>query len=316
MSIEHPTSTMEVLHLLTHALAELISTLMWVQDRRWQQATYGLLTFFAVYPCLYHGIWALKLGLRRKFRDHLSLVRQTMDISVRSILLLILVLYLAFECIGCLHMKQPNECQALLYANTQVGISASLGFLVYLGLFVMQDVDARRCLGMELSLPQMIVGACSAVATILCTFSVASRHLSKLQTDWIEHTVEFFTIGFWYAALIILWVRRPWYDHGEIFFDGGWEGVELRLQSPRDATAALTAGGGAGLSALDRSAVGSEFDHHRVLSSSGARPRADSSGIQQRKHTLSASMPADWPLEPISTYGGGASGAAVVADFV
>jgi hypothetical protein len=119
--IEHPTSTFEVVHLLAHAAAELTSTLLWLQQGAWIPALYSLWALLAVYPCLFYGIQALKLGLQRKFSDsHLALVRAAIGIFLQSAFLLGVLLLLSFECFGCLSMKAEAECQALLYANTQV----------------------------------------------------------------------------------------------------------------------------------------------------------------------------------------------------
>ncbi|CAM9535849.1 unnamed protein product [Ectocarpus fasciculatus] len=212
ISIEHPTSTMEIVHLLLHACTEAISVLLWVSVRDWTQAVYTLSAFFAVYPCLFYGIQALKLGLHRKFSDHLGLVREAMKIFVRSSVLLMVLMYLAFECIGCLNSRPEADCAALLYANTQVGLSVVLGFLSFLGLIVMQDITSRHFLQLSFTWPQVAVLTFSLVAVGLCIFSLASRHFSKLTTDLWEHMVELATLFSWYAALLILWIRRPWYD--------------------------------------------------------------------------------------------------------
>lgn len=63
---------------------------------------------------------ALKLGLQRKFSEHVALVREAIGIFLKSAVLFLVLLLLAFECFGCLNMKPESECQALLYANTQV----------------------------------------------------------------------------------------------------------------------------------------------------------------------------------------------------
>ncbi|CAB1107887.1 unnamed protein product [Ectocarpus sp. CCAP 1310/34] len=227
ISIEHPTSTMEIVHLLLHACTEAISVLLWVSVRDWTQAVYTLSAFFAVYPCLFYGIQALKLGLHRKFSDHLGLVREAMKIFLWSSVLLMVLMYLAFECIGCLNSRPEADCAALLYANTQdryyvviersftflqVGLSVVLGFLSFLGLIVMQDITSRHFLSLSFTWPQVAVLTFSLVAVGLCIFSLASRHFSKLTTDLWEHMVELATLFSWYAALLILWIRRPWYD--------------------------------------------------------------------------------------------------------
>ncbi|CAM9137217.1 unnamed protein product [Discosporangium mesarthrocarpum] len=212
ISIEHPTSTIEVVHLLLHACTEAISALLWVSEGDWKQALYTACAFLAVYPCLFYGIQALKLGLQRKFSDHLELVREAMKIFLRSSVLLVVLMYLAFECIGCLNATSEADCMALLYANTQVGLSVVLGFLSFLGLIVMQDIDARHFLLLSFTWPQVAVLTFSLFAVGLSIFSIASRHFSKLQTDLWEHTIEFVTLFSWYTALVILWRRRPWYD--------------------------------------------------------------------------------------------------------
>ncbi|CAM9675619.1 unnamed protein product [Ectocarpus fasciculatus] len=135
-----------------------------------------------------------------------------MKIFVRSSVLLMVLMYLAFECIGCLNSRPEADCAALLYANTQVGLSVVLGFLSFLGLIVMQDITSRHFLQLSFTWPQVAVLTFSLVAVGLCIFSLASRHFSKLTTDLWEHMVELATLFSWYAALLILWIRRPWYD--------------------------------------------------------------------------------------------------------
>ncbi|CAN0535423.1 unnamed protein product, partial [Ectocarpus sp. 12 AP-2014] len=171
--------------------------------RDWTQAVYTLSAFFAVYPCLFYGIQALKLGLHRKFSDHLGLVREAMKIFVWSSVLLMVLMYLAFECIGCLNSRPEADCAALLYANTQVGLSVVLGFLSFLGLIVMQDITSRHFLSLSFTWPQVAVLTFSLVAVGLCIFSLASRHFNKLTTDLWEHMVELATLFSWYAALLI-----------------------------------------------------------------------------------------------------------------
>ncbi|CAM9695876.1 unnamed protein product [Ascophyllum nodosum] len=227
ISIEHPTSTMEAVHLLLHACTEAISVLLWVSVRDWTQAVYTLSAFFAVYPCLFYGIQALKLGLHRKFSNYLALVREAMKIFLRSSVLLMVLMYLAFECIGCLNANPEGDCTALLYANTQarVGLSVVLGFLSFLGLIVMQDITARHFLQLSFTCPQQLaVVTFSLVAMGLCIFSLASRHSDKLTTDIWEHMVELATLFSWYAALLILWIRRPWYDTTDEDLDEQIEG--------------------------------------------------------------------------------------------
>jgi hypothetical protein len=99
---------------------------------------------------------------------------------------------------------------AVCYTHIQVGLSVTLGFLVYLGLIVLQDIGPRNLLSMTFTWHQLAVLGCSALAVVLCIFSVASRNLSKLDHDLVEHGVEFGTLGAWYVALIILWRRRAW----------------------------------------------------------------------------------------------------------
>ncbi|CAM9740715.1 unnamed protein product, partial [Scytosiphon promiscuus] len=213
ISIEHPTSTMEAVHLLLHACTEAVSVLLWVSERNWTQAVYTLSAFFAVYPCLFYGIQALKLGLHRKFSDHLALVKEAMKIFLRSSVLILVLMYLAFECIGCLNSRPEADCAALLYANTQVGLSVVLGFLSFLGLIVMQDITSRHFLELSFTWPQQVAVLTFSLAAVgLCIFSLASRHFSKLTTDLWEHVIELATLFSWYSALLILWIRRPWYD--------------------------------------------------------------------------------------------------------
>jgi hypothetical protein len=56
ISVEHPTSRLEVAHLLLHAAAELTSTLLWLRRGDWVPALYSLWALLAVYPCLFYGI--------------------------------------------------------------------------------------------------------------------------------------------------------------------------------------------------------------------------------------------------------------------
>ncbi len=218
ITVDQSTTPIEVVHLLGHAFAEFISTFLWVYADKRLEAIYSTLSFLAVYPCLYHGVHALKLGLRRKF-DQETLLELAIAIARRSFILLLALLYLFFESFGCIHMKSADDCQAVLYANEQMGLSAALAFLVYLSLVVVQGVDTRRVLCMELSRAQLSVLVASSLAVVLCTFSLASRHSHQRRSDRVDYVVEIVTLICWYVALIILWVRRPWYDINAIMSD-------------------------------------------------------------------------------------------------
>ncbi len=216
--VEQSTATVEVVHLLGHAFAEFISTFLWLYTDERLEAIYSMLSILVVYPCLYHGVRALKLGMQRKF-DKETLLDLAIAIAKKSFILLLILLYLFFESFGCVHLKSADGCQAVLYANKQIGLSAALAFLVYLGLVVVQGIDTRRVLSMDLSKAQLLVFGASTLAVVLCMFSLASRHTHRWRSDMIDYTVEIITLICWYVALVILWVRRPWYDIGLIISD-------------------------------------------------------------------------------------------------
>ncbi len=211
ITIEQSTATVEVVHLLGHACAEFALTFLWVYDDERLEAIYTVLSILVVYPCLYHGVRALKLGMQRKF-DKETLQYLAIAIAKKSFILLFLLLYLFFESFGCVHIKSADYCRAILYTNKQIGLSSALAFLVYLSLVVLQGVDTRRVLYMNLSNAQLLVFGASTLAVVLCMFSLASRHNHEWQYDIVDCMVEILTLICWYVALGILWVRRPWYD--------------------------------------------------------------------------------------------------------
>ncbi len=229
ITVEQSTTSIEVVHLLGHAFAEFISTFLWVYAGEHPKAIYSTLSLLVVYPCLYHGVNALKLGLRRKF-DQETLLELAIAIAKKSFIILLALLYLFFESFGCLQMKSvDNDCQAVLYANEQMGLSAALAFLVYLSLVVVQGVDARRVLCMELSRAQLLVLGASSLAVVLCTFSLASRHSHQWRSDRVGYMVQIVTLVCWYISLLILWVRRPWYDINVIMMNDADEDLEFQL---------------------------------------------------------------------------------------
>ncbi len=219
ITVEQQTAPIEVLHLLGHAFAEFTSIVFWIFADKRLETIHSILSFLAVYPCLYHGVYALKLGLRRKF-DQKTLVDLASNIAKQSFILLLVLLYLFFESFGCVYLKSADNCQEVLSANKQMGVSALLAFLVYLSLVVVQDVDTRRVLCMELSPAQLLVFLTSALAIVLSSFSIASRHSHRGRSDRVDYMIEIVTLICWYAALIILWIRRPWYDIELLMSDG------------------------------------------------------------------------------------------------
>ncbi len=218
ITVEQSTTTVEVVHLLGHAFAEFVSTFLWVYADEHLEAIYSMLSILVVYPCLYHGVHVLKLGMQRKFNKE-TLLDLAIAIAKKSFILLLLLLYLFFESFGCVHVKSADDCQAVLYANKQIGLSAALALLVYLSLVVVQGIDTRRVLSMDLSKAQLLVVGASTLAVVLCMFSLASRHTQRWRSDMIDYMVEIITLICWYVALVILWVRRPWYDIGLIIRD-------------------------------------------------------------------------------------------------
>ncbi|CAM9325903.1 unnamed protein product [Chrysoparadoxa australica] len=250
ISIEHPTSTIERIHLMLHALSALVVLLLLLDKSMWVQAGYQGLILCTVFPSLFFGIQGLKKALQRRYCNHLELVREAISIFSRSCMLLGILLFLAFEGIGCLnaHPQDMEACEALLFANTQAGLSVSLGFLVFLG---MCDLAPRRLLVMALTPHQIATCGLSALASVLCLFSVASRHFSIVEYVYQVEMVQFTCLLSWYTALVILWCNRPKEDDLDIDITGPTRGglyeIFPRLRRNSDTVLAPAANGTANM---------------------------------------------------------------------